>query len=81
MEANGDLVALKLSPQRGDLPPETIAKIQAQGRIVQLKVQFGSSSLLSTSKQVFAWQLKGKGKDWTFTRDRELIIHNIGPGK
>jgi ligand-binding sensor domain-containing protein/AraC-like DNA-binding protein len=78
---NGDLEPLKLSPKREDLNPEIIAKIQKKGRIDELKVQFSSSSLLSTSKQIFAWQLEGKDEAWTFTRNRELIIHDISSGK
>lgn len=76
---NGDWKALKCSPQKE--ASEIIAKIQKKGRIDQLKVQFSSSSLLSTSKQVFAWKLEGKDETWNFTRNREITIHDIPPGQ
>ena len=77
IEANGDIEPLNLPNQASRI----IANIQKKGQIAQLNVQFGSSSLSSPSKQVFAWQLEGKDETWTFTRNRELTIHDIAPGK
>ncbi len=54
--------------------------IKEYGSIEQLQVSFGSSSLLSPNKQVFAWKLEGRDSEWTYTRDRELSLKDISSG-
>ncbi|MGQ1784469.1 two-component regulator propeller domain-containing protein [Saccharicrinis sp. GN24d3] len=71
---NGDLVEVNNNES------EIVATIRKRRIIDQLKVEFGSSSLLSPNKQVFAWKLEGQDKKWTFTRNRELVIKDITPG-
>jgi LPXTG-motif cell wall-anchored protein len=72
---NGDLVEVNNNAA------EIVANIRKKGTIDQLQVEFGSSSLLSPNKQVFAWKLEGKDEHFTFTRERELLLHDIMPGE
>lgn len=81
IQLNGDLVSVNKTPNAEPNMPVVISKIQKRGRIDQLHVQFGSSSLLSPNKQVFAWKLEGKDEQWTYSRNRELLLKDIGPGK
>ena len=60
---------------------DTAAEIKVSGSIRQLKILFGSSSLLSPSKQLFAWKLEGKDEQWHYTRNRELILNDIPAGE
>lgn len=51
------------------------------GRVKLLDLTFSSSSLLSPSKQVFAWKLEGLHDNFTFTRDRNIQLTDIPSGK
>ncbi len=72
---NGDLVEVNNNND------EIVANIHKRRIIDQLQVQFGSSSLLSPKKQVFAWKLEGRDEHFTFSRERELILQDIMPGE
>lgn len=72
---NGDLVEVNNNDA------EIVANIRKKGTIDQLQVEFGSSSLLSPNKQVFAWKLEGRDEHFTFSRERELLLQDIMPGE
>ncbi len=78
IQLNGDFIPITIDSNSNK--PERITEIQKRGRIDQLHVQFGSSSLLSPRKQFFAWKLEGKDEQWTYSRNRELLLKDIGPG-
>ncbi|TKG97442.1 helix-turn-helix domain-containing protein [Puteibacter caeruleilacunae] len=77
VELNGDLVALNHNLSDSSI----VSKVEYNGVIDQLLVKFGSSSLLSPTKQVFAWKLEGRDEEWTYSRKRQLLIKDIPPGK
>lgn len=74
---NGDLIKMIPEPERSG---SIIANIKKRGVLDQLQVRFGSSSLILPEKQVFAWKLVGRDKNWTYSRERELTIFDIEPG-
>ena len=45
-----------------------------------INIHFGSSSLLSPLKQVFAWKLVGRDTEWNYTRKREIILQDLTSG-
>ncbi len=55
-------------------------EFQKDGKINQLLIEYGSSSLLSPGKQVFAWKLQGRDETWNYTRNRELSIKDLNSG-
>ncbi|MCG8308729.1 MAG: helix-turn-helix domain-containing protein [Cytophagales bacterium] len=58
-----------------------IARKKHLGTIKNLLVRYGSSSLLSPDRQIFATKIEGRDKDWTFSRKNELRINDLKPGK
>lgn len=78
---DGDNVEFLQKPLKDKNGTELVARIKRVGRIKQLSVSFGSSSLLRPEQQVFAWRLAGREEKLTFSRKREFLIKDIKPGK